>query len=144
MDDFVLKLMRRRAVEAIIYLMEVRRGYVVRCWDWEEVKIKPQVGMILWLWKTESSKNEVVELGSNEEPPEFATLELGTWKKHMVPVHNLQWLLGKEQCAKLKRIYPQMFNTGIVVIRHRRLTVDLQLRLWKLQGYLAEYANMST
>lgn len=140
MDGFVLELMRRRAVEGLVYLVGLKRGYVVGCVDWEDATRKPQIGAILWTRGTGSeeivaAKDEQV----NHGPPEFATLIFGK-DKGKVPMHNLRMLLGKEKLQELREKCPSgIFDKELTVLRHRNVTVDLQLRLWKLQGYLAEY-----
>ena len=141
MDGFVLELMRRRLVEGLVYLVGLKRGYVVGCVDWEDAIRKPQVGAILW---TRRADNEgIVEVETeqvNYGPPEFATLDLGTHKKRKIPVHNLRMLLGTEKLQELRGQCPSgVFDKELVGLRHRNNTVELQLRLWKLQGYLAEY-----
>jgi hypothetical protein len=65
-------------------------------------------------------------------------VDVGTVKKRKVPVHNLDMLLGQDHLQKLRE-KSSIFNGELVIVRHKKLTIDIQLRLWKLQGYMAEH-----
>lgn len=80
---------------------------------------------------------------STVAPGEFATLDMDRVKKSKVPVHNLQLLLGDTYIKDLRRHLPQIFDYEVVALKDRRATIDVQLRLWKLQGYLAEHKQLS-
>ncbi|RDW71178.1 hypothetical protein BP6252_07741 [Coleophoma cylindrospora] len=129
MDDLVLGLMRRRLVESLRYCAKLQKGYLVPCADWEVAKGKAQVGAFLWM--------EGEENNSDNNPSEFATLDIERGKAHKTPVHNLPALLGDELVKELKEELPSVFENKILALKHKRNTVDLQLRLWKLQGFLA-------
>ncbi|KAL3419556.1 hypothetical protein PVAG01_08054 [Phlyctema vagabunda] len=127
MDTFTLELMRRRAAESLFTLIGRRKGYIISATDWNDAKAKPQTGAILCL-------------GEDEGPPEMATLSIGNGKKKIrkVAVHNLQVLFGPAHIQQLKEKSP-VFESHLLVMRHRKATTDLQLMLWKLQGFLAEH-----
>lgn len=128
-DEFLLELMRRRVVEDLSGLLKLKRGYVVGCKDWAAAFSKTQTGAYLWTGK-----------GEENQPSEFVTLDLGVTKKQKIPTHNLNTLLGEEKLEELKAKFGnKIFDSDILTLRHRRRTVDLQMKLWKLQGYLAEY-----
>ncbi|RDW83319.1 hypothetical protein BP5796_04810 [Coleophoma crateriformis] len=129
MDVLVLELLRRRLVESLRYCARLQKGYLVPCTDWEVAKGKGQVGAFLWLEGEESN--------SDSNPSEFATLDIERGKAHKTPVHNLPALLGGELIKELKEELPSVFENKILALKHKRNTVDLQLRLWKLQGFLA-------
>ncbi|KAH7395855.1 hypothetical protein BKA64DRAFT_71436 [Cadophora sp. MPI-SDFR-AT-0126] len=143
MDDFVTILMGRRISEALLYLARKKRGYIVGCTDWEDALKKSQVAAFLWT----GSLNGDMSTG----PPEFATLDVGTQdigdvgpqlakKKRKVPIYNLPALLGKEKLEELRKSVPNsVFEKEVVVLKHKNVTVEVQSRLWKLQGYMAEY-----
>lgn len=136
MHEFVLELLRRRTVEDLVHVIRLKRGYVVGCSGWEDAKAKPQVGAFLW-----TGGNGDIEM---DAPPEFATLEVNTQKDktRKVPVYNLRALLGGEKLAELREKLPNgIFQKELLVLRHKRVTVELEMRLWKLQGYLAEYRD---
>lgn len=134
MHDFVLELMRRRTLEELIQLVELRKGYLVGCTGWEDALVKPQVAAFLWM--------------GEEGPTEFATMDVGSdeigqgvKKKRKVPVHNLGALLGEEKLAELRGRFDRIFERELVMLRHKRMTVELEMKLWKLEGYLAEYKS---
>jgi hypothetical protein len=138
MHGFVLELMRRRAVEDLVHVTGLKRGYVVGCSGWEDALAKPRVGAFLWTGGNGDREMDV--------PPEFATLEKKTLvdKTRKVPVHNLRALLGREKLAELREKLPSgTFEKEVVALRHKKMTVTLQMRLWKLQGYLAEFREFS-
>ncbi|CZR68925.1 uncharacterized protein PAC_18826 [Phialocephala subalpina] len=142
MADFVLELMRRRVVEHLMDLGNVKRGYLVGCVDWEDAASKPQVAAFLW---TGGRPN----VESVSEPTEYSTLDLGMEgglkggekkKKKKVPVYNLRILLGREKLAELKKSFGNgMFDRELVALKHKNMTVELQSKLWRLQGYVAEH-----
>ena len=138
MDRFILELMRRRIVEGLVYLARKNSMYVVACKDWEDGKAKKQLGVMLWTGRRPIEGDGVAEDGAQEQlhgPPELATLEL---RGHKVPVHNLRMLLGRVHLQTLKDKCPP-FQSEVVVVKNRRVTIDIQLRLWKLQGYLGHF-----
>jgi hypothetical protein len=138
MDELVLDLMRRRTFEDLVHVTELKRGYVVGCKGWEDGMAKPQVGAFLW-----TGGNGDIEM---DFPPEFATLDINTKvdKTRKVPVHNLRTLLGKGKLAELREKFPTgIFENEVVVLKHKKTTVNLEMRLWKLQGYLAEHRAFS-
>jgi Ran GTPase-activating protein (RanGAP) involved in mRNA processing and transport len=58
-------------------------------------------------------------------------------------VHNLRRFLGKDKLAELREKLPSgIFEREVVVLRRKQYVVDLEMQLWKLQGYLAEYREL--
>jgi hypothetical protein len=58
-------------------------------------------------------------------------------------VHNLRRLLGKEKLAELRAKLPSgIFEREVVTLKHKGPVLDVEMRLWKLQGYLAEYRDL--
>lgn len=136
-DTFVLKLMRKRIVETLGYLVK-QRVYISRCESLEHARTMKQWGAILWLGKSKD-KTESAEI---LPPGEFATLELNGELKGKIPVYNMRELLGDAFIEEL-RTASYIFKAEWVGIKHRNMTVDAQLRLWKLQGYLAQYKEVT-
>ncbi|KAF4627781.1 hypothetical protein G7Y89_g10370 [Cudoniella acicularis] len=143
MDVFLLDLMRRRIFGQLANLRQLTRGYVSGYDNWDEVGRSKQTGMYLWTGGVGS------ELKDQDCPAEFATI--GGVKK---PVHNLRLLLGMEKLQELRektswsnrkerregRLPKESpYSKPIIAVRHKSLTIGLQLRLWWLQGYLAEH-----
>ncbi|KAN0114385.1 hypothetical protein V8E51_003929 [Hyaloscypha variabilis] len=142
MHEFVLELMRRRIVEGLIRVTNWKRGYVVGCSGWVDALAKPQVGAFIW-----TGGNGDLREGM-DTPPEFATLDIPAGPQHegrtkKVPVHNLRRLLGKEKLAELRAKLPSgIFEREVVTLKHKGPVLDVEMRLWKLQGYLAEYRDL--
>ena len=142
MDTFILELMRRRLGEHLHYLAYLKRGYVSGSASWEEATLpKRQAGAILWTGPYTLEPHDLVQDGFAEQitVPEFSTLESGKEKKK-VAVFNLRRLLGSEHLARLRENNP-IFQNEIVIIRDKRMTIDMRMRLWKVEGYMANYAH---
>jgi hypothetical protein len=142
MDSLMLELMRRRVVEEFEYLVPLK-AYIRACKGWDDAtKSSRQPGALLWTGPIRSGELEEEPADDKEArirgPPEFATLKIGTVKSRKVPVHNLETLLGKDHLQRLKEKCP-LFDAEILMVRHKNVTVDIQLKLWRLQGYLAKY-----
>jgi hypothetical protein len=142
MHEFILRLMRRRIVENLVTLTNLKRGYVVGCSEWEDALAKPQIGAFLWTGGAGEMEEGV------DAPPEFATLDTTIGRKEesktkKIPVHNLRRLLGKDKLAELREKLPSgIFKRDVVVLKHKQQTVDVEMQLWRLQGFLAEYRNL--
>ena len=141
--SFMLMLMRRRVVEGLQYLFHLK-PYIRAAKSWEDaLQASRQVGALLYTgppsqYLTRNSPPS--SLPTHAEPTEFATLLIGTTKPHKVPVYNLRTLLGEdtEFLERLRKDCP-VFENEILVLRHKNVTVDLQLKLWKLQGFIARF-----
>lgn len=141
MEDFVLELLRRRCVERLTELAQLQRGYLVGCEDWEDAASKPSVGAFLWTGG--------LEMDPKGPPADFATLDLGMAggldggarkRKRKVPAYNLRTLLGAEKLAELSKQLPSgIFTRDVVALKRKKMTVELQLHLWKMQGYVADF-----
>jgi len=142
MHEFILRLMRRRIVENLAALTNLKRGYVVGCSGWEDALAKPQIGAFLWT----GGAGEMEE--GSDSPPEFATLDVTIGRKEesktkKIPVHNLRRLLGKDKLAELREALPSgIFKRDVVALKHKQQAVDVEMQLWRLQGFLAEYRDL--
>jgi hypothetical protein len=133
MDSFVLELMRRRIVEDLVYFSKygedaTRKSYVVRCETWDAVKddkFNGQRGCVLWFGEDENGPG----------PRAIMDIPDVRWGRK-IPVHNMQTLLGPEHIERLKE-ETALFGHGFLFMIIRSRTMDLQLKLWKLQGFLA-------
>jgi hypothetical protein len=97
----------------------------------------------------ETDVGEGVEMthknSSSVAPGEFATLDRDKEMKSKVPVYNLQLLLGDSYVKDLRRFMSptfKIFEHEVVALKNKKTTIDVQLRLWKLQGYLAEHKQV--
>jgi hypothetical protein len=146
--------MRRQVVLVLKFLCGKQNRYVTTCESWEDLLSRKQMGAVLWLGDggKKSSVTDTEESLSNREDGqiekedstgklvgEFATLDLKKDARSKVSVYNLQLLFGEAHMEDLRKHLPEKFNAEFVVIRDRKATIDLQLRLWKLQGYIAKY-----
>ncbi|KAI1805032.1 hypothetical protein F4811DRAFT_517072 [Daldinia bambusicola] len=147
MDNFILDTMREKIVDDLLYLSRLcandKRYYIVKCYGWDDVRYKYN-GAILWFGEPEEDVNSG---RTRSEPGPFATFGVektdiqGTTYVTSVAVHNMLMLLGSAQADRLKQEAAALSNGSIFMLAGRR-TTDLQLKLWKLQGYLADYANL--
>ncbi|KAF3011695.1 hypothetical protein E8E14_008091 [Neopestalotiopsis sp. 37M] len=136
MDQFVLQQMREQVVQDLLYLSRLcetdKRYYIVKCWGWDDVKFKHK-GAVLWF----GNDSEVVK------PGPFATFDIGseTGKPTSLIVHNMPMLLGQELAESTKTQAGALQDGSIFMLAGRR-TTDLQLRLWKLQGYIHDFTGL--
>ncbi|CAJ2508280.1 Uu.00g094660.m01.CDS01 [Anthostomella pinea] len=141
MDSFMLLAMREDIVDDLLYLsrlcVEDSRYYIVKCHGWDDVQYKHK-GAVLWFGEPGQSSG----LDRNKsQPGPFATFDI---KDVMAPtsvvVHNMPMLLGPDQAAKVKEEASVLRDGSFFMLAGRR-TTELQLKLWRLQGYLADYRD---
>jgi hypothetical protein len=137
-DAFMLELLRRRVVEGLEYLVQLG-SYVRPCCGWEDATMPSrQPGAILWvgpvLGQGPGDANNESQTGV---PPEFATVDIRNINKQKIPVYNLEVLLGRDHLQALRE-KSSIFERELLIIKHKRRAVDIQLLLWKLQGYVAK------
>jgi hypothetical protein len=145
-DTFILELMRRRTVEELVHVSSLEKGYIVPCGYEKENDLSPidcakgkkNVGAILWMGKSTAAAT----MDDMPEPGEFATVGLPNGRREKMPVHNLKTLLGEKHLTDLRNKTQGKFGTEVVVLRTKRVTINVQLRLWKLQGYRATYEGL--
>ncbi|KAK9796496.1 hypothetical protein SCARD494_04198 [Seiridium cardinale] len=134
MDEFVLHQMRGQIVQDLIYLSGLcktqSRYYIVKCYGWDDIKFKHK-GAVLWFGSD-------VEEGT--EPGPFATFDsvLSSGENMSLVVHNIPTLLGSELTKTVREDAAALKDGSIFMLAGRR-TTDLQLRLWKLQGYMYDF-----
>ncbi|KAK8065253.1 hypothetical protein PG997_012000 [Apiospora hydei] len=140
MDEFVLGLMRQHVEQDLLYLsrlcVEQGRYYIAKCFGWGDVQYKHK-GAVLWFG--DDSPAEDGKPAQNSPGP-FATYEFADKEgaKTAVAVHNMPMLLGEETAARVRKEAGALQDGSIFMLAGRRST-DLQLKLWKLQGYLSDY-----
>lgn len=133
MGDVLLRLLRRKTVNALIYRGDRSKPpeyrFVEPCSSFEQSKAVPQRGCLLW-----------IPCKSPGAASQYATLDVEHAKfgEKMV-VHDLMWLLGKEEVQRLRtaRIYKE---GELFMLKQWRSESNMRLHqlLWRLQGYLAE------
>ncbi|KAI0205353.1 hypothetical protein F4808DRAFT_411387 [Astrocystis sublimbata] len=144
MDIFILDRMRRGIVQDLSYFsglcVEDDRHYIVQCRGWDDVQDKRH-GSLLWFEATSGSGN-TVQLG--DQPGPFATYKftkVGGATTTTVAVHNMLMLLGPDYVEKVRQT-AAVLTEGSLFMLAGRATTNLQLKLWKLQGYLADYESL--
>lgn len=150
MDEFVLGLMRQHVEQDLLYLsrlcVEQGRYFLAKCFGWGDVQYKHK-GAVLWFGDEDSSpqpadgEDRPTKTGGKESSPgPFATFEFVDKEgiKTAVAVHNMPMLLGEEAAARVRKEAGALQDGAIFMLAGRR-TTNLQLKLWKLQGYLSDY-----
>lgn len=156
MDTFVLELLRKKVIDQLIWLVRRSSGYVVRRYGgYEQIAESHQAAAALWLGHvrvtaavsnaaedtnikgTSSPESETALTGSMQPPPPYA---IADYAGGCIPVYNLQTLLGEENLLHLRNSH-KIYGGEIALIKHRNATVNVQIRLWQLMGYLAKSAD---
>ncbi|KAF7948928.1 hypothetical protein EAE96_008108 [Botrytis aclada] len=145
MDTFLLELMRRRTADLLEYLCQ-KKHYIHKCAHWEEVEFSQQTGCVLWMGQKLASSEEEKQGREQEQeqevpPGEFETKRIGPGGRKVVPVFNLRTMMGKQWIEKIRE-GNRIFGNQILVVKHTNPTKEIQMRLWKLQGYVATYGGM--
>ena len=132
--------MRRHVVDDLLYLSrlcaEDKRHYITRCFGWGDVKFKHK-GSVLWF-------DEPVEDGkpAGDKPSYFATIDVGDEvAMTTIAIHNVALLLGDEYAAKVRSEAAVLGEGSIFMLAGRR-TVEVQMKLWKLHCFLADYKSL--
>lgn len=131
MAEVVLQTMRREATDALILRAAAAAGskFVQPCSTWEGITVVESRGCILWL---PDNRDEAAAR-------QYATYDIQDAKygRKMV-VHNLYWLLGEEQVARLRNESEVFRDNDLLVLKTWRSKSMRQLHmlLWRLQGYL--------
>lgn len=144
MDSFLLDLMRRRIVEDLLYFSKFceqeDRKYLLRCESWDDIQSHDHRGCVLWLGSglrelPEDNLDRTAQLG----PGQFATMDTDRGRyAGKLAVHNLRNLLGDDHLEHLRE-GSAVLRGGDLFLLGRRRTIGLQLKLWKLQGYIAQF-----
>lgn len=137
MDILVLELLRRRIVEDLLYLseksVEQNRKYLIKLSSLNDLEGKHEPGCVLHMASTIASE------GSNFQ--DSVALPSSTIEgKDEIPLHDITQLLGTEHVARLRSESP-MLSEGSLFLLGRKRSAETQLKLWKLQGYLAQHEN---
>lgn len=130
MSDVVLQTLRREAVSELIARAAVDEcKFVQPCATWEDVKEVGGRGCVLWL----------PDAGDTRATGQHATFDVpGANYGSKLPVHDLVWLLGEEELARLRSESEAFRANKLLVLKGwpTNSMVELHLLLWKLQGYL--------
>lgn len=140
MDSLVLDIMRKQVVEELLCLAKLctdqGRKYISRLATWDDIKNHVHRGCVLWIGPGGPSGDHAA--GWTDAPGPNATIDIeGVKRDGKIPVHNLFSLLGREGVDQVLQGSP-LFQEGSLVLLERERSVDVQLKLWKLQAYLAD------
>ncbi|GAP92630.1 putative esterase-like protein [Rosellinia necatrix] len=139
MSSFILSRIRQGIVEDLLYLSNLcvddSRHYIIKCHGWDDVQSKRE-GAILWLGNT-AEPNQAPN--PDIQPGPFAIYNIAKDNRTTsLAVHNLPMLLGTEDIAKVRQEAAVLADGSLFVLAGRR-TANLQVKLWRLQGYLADH-----
>lgn len=135
MGDLVLQTLRSVVTTSLIWRAKLPdHRLIYPCATWEEIKGLPRRASILWLPKNKEGTAK----------HRYATYEVkGDSEDRQMAVHNLYWLLGEEEVARLRAEAEVFRDNDILVFRTwaGQSTKQLHLLLWKLQGYMDSSAS---
>lgn len=140
MSDVILDMMRRTVVDALITRTTRESGaqdkFVEPVSNWETVRDVKRRQSVLWLPREAEDGSDSAHAAS-----EYATLDVGGVQYYRkMAVHNLVWMLGSEEVARLRENVPAIFGQHeILVLKYwgSHSMVNLHMLLWRLHGYLA-------
>lgn len=140
MSTWVAELMRRRIVENLLdlsALCEVAgRAYLTPCNSVGDLKALHHRGCGLFVG---AGGQATADAEQARIPPESRMSVLpveGAKYDAVLILYNLDLLLGSGHVAELRR-RSALFADGSLFLLGRKRSLELQGRLWKLQGYLA-------
>lgn len=132
MDQLLLKMLRREAVDALITRSTRSRDptwkFVHPCQNWEDIQHVERRMSILWL-----------PTDSQTLSKQYATYDFeGVAYDRKLAVHNLFWLLGEEEVGRLREASEMFRENEILVLRrwHGHNMMKLHMLIWRLHGYL--------
>ena len=141
MAEFMLDLMRQQVFQGIVSLSDrLSAIYIVPCKSWDEVGLKACAGAVLWLGRQRidgdgQGAGDVESAFEGDGPPPYAMVE---YRGKQIPVYNLKTLLGEQRLQDLREKCPAIRDSDLAVLKERNLSLDMQMWLWKLMGYLAQ------
>ena len=143
MDIFVLDILRRTISKTLSYLASRPAAYIASCKSYDSINNHDQVAAVLWLRtdadasiRDNSTPGDAASFDVREAgPPPYA---MHHYKTRYIPCYNLATLLGPSHLSALQDSRPDHYGDQCAIIKLKRTTVNVQLDLWKLLGYLAQ------
>lgn len=71
----------------------------------------------------------------NTDPPPFYAMV--SYRSKYVPIYNLPALLDTKHMETLRKLGSNWVEEELVFVRQRQKTIELQIALWRLMGYMA-------
>ncbi|KAK7446419.1 hypothetical protein CaCOL14_010829 [Colletotrichum acutatum] len=145
MGDFVLENLRKNIMKYVTWYVEADEGYsscIQPLETWEDVHDAEKRSCLLWYDEAnipagESRWDEWMKEGKVKP---FATYDVPDAKyEKSLPIYDIGRLMGPKYLAKLREI-PLFREHSLFVVKKKR-SIPLQLYLWKLQAYMAEYPS---
>ncbi|KAK1529590.1 hypothetical protein CPAR01_11902 [Colletotrichum paranaense] len=145
MGDFVLENLRKNIMKYVTGYVEADEGHsscIQPLETWEDVHDAQKRSCLLWydaanIPAGESRWDEWMEEGKVKP---FATYDVPDAKyEKSLPIYDIGRLMGPKYLAKLREI-PVFRERSLFVVKKKR-SIPLQLYLWKLQAYMAEYPS---
>ena len=147
MDVFVLEILRRNVSKKLSYLASRVAAYIAPCKNYDSINNQHQVAVVLWLSK--KPNNSIYDERASGDGMSFDGREMGPptyamhyHKTHYIPCYNLATLLGPIQLNALRDSRPDHFNGQFAVLKLKRNTVEVQLGLWNLLGYMVQNGKL--
>lgn len=153
MDTAILDMSRQQIMHDLLYLSkhcEEGRKYLIKVNDPNETGRFVRRWSFLWLGEakdhhTEGESQESVTEPEklDDGPAQFATLDIDgvPATETTRPVYNLPRLLGPDNLQRLRSESTILRDGSLFLLRGQRSS-KLNLRLWKLQGYMADYSKL--
>lgn len=145
LSDVILGMMRRTVTDALIARVLSVHGdkqkFVEPVRNWEALGHVQYRQSVLWLPREDGSE------GASPKASEYATVDVDNVAYYRkMPVHNLSWMLGSDEVARLKESAPVFAEHEILVLKHwgGHSMLRLQLLLWRMHGYLARTPRLPT
>ncbi|KAI3554374.1 hypothetical protein CABS01_01067 [Colletotrichum abscissum] len=145
MGDFVLENLRKNIMKYVTWHVEAGEGRsscIQPLETWEDVHDAQKRSCLLWydaanITAGESRWDEWMKKGKVKP---FATYDVPDAKyEKSLPIYDIGRLMGPKYLAKLREI-PVFRERSLFVVKKKR-SIPLQLYLWKLQAYMAEYPS---
>ncbi|KAK3501770.1 hypothetical protein B0T13DRAFT_210274 [Neurospora crassa] len=141
MDALVLKMMRRRIVDELLYLTgkvtgSLRRKYLTPLRGaYEEARERKLRGALVYVGGAPGTTSGKV----TKPPMRVSTLEIkGERYSTKLPVYDATVLLGEEELKRLMDEETGFWRQAQLYAVGREATTELQMKLWKLEGYMAK------
>ena len=139
MADFVLGQLRESVFEDLRSWAAKSSDHIVLCGSYDELDGQKHVAAVLWL----GSQTEPFVRAPSTAGPDMASgpapYAMRRHMDHYVPCYNLVALLGNQKSQFLREAHPSRFGGQIAVVKAQGRTKKLQLKLWKLLGFVNRF-----
>ncbi|KXH38936.1 hypothetical protein CSIM01_06073 [Colletotrichum simmondsii] len=145
MGDFVLENLRKNIMKYVTEHVEAGEGHsscIQPLETWEDVHDAQKRSCLLWYdaANTPAEESRWDEWMKEGKVKPFATYDVPDAKyEKSLPIYDIGRLMGPKYLAKLREM-PLFREHSLFVVKKKR-SIPLQLYLWKLQAYVAEYPS---